>query len=293
MTRLVSIAACNFYYREVPDFDGFAAHARGLLDQAEGADIVVFPELFTLELFTTFGEWQTLPPSEYTRIDEYTGAYRDLFESEAKKRHQYIAAGSHLIKENGQYFNSAHLFGPDGSLVTHAKTHIFPIESDWETQEGDTIDVVELPFAKVGFNICYEAEIPECSATLTEQGAEIILCPSFTMTEWGFWRVRHCAQSRCIENQIYFVHCCLGGELPAPLVSGWARSSILSPCDAPWPFDGIVAQAELGREMVVRGEVDLDLLYTNRETGAAPTFRDRRRRQELYTKWPSHISRDS
>ena len=39
------------------------------------------------------------------------------------------------------------------------------------------------PSPKVGFNVCYEAEIPECAASLAEQGAEIILCPSLTFTE--------------------------------------------------------------------------------------------------------------
>ncbi|MEA7614604.1 hypothetical protein ONO57_25825, partial [Salmonella enterica subsp. enterica serovar Anatum] len=42
-------------------------------------------------------------------------------------------------------------------------------ERGWYTQEGDKMAVFQLPFAKVGFNICYEAEIPECAATLAEQ----------------------------------------------------------------------------------------------------------------------------
>jgi hypothetical protein len=50
-----------------------------------------------------------------------------------------------------------------------------------------------------------------------------------------------------------------------------------------------VAEAEANREMVVHGEVDVDKLYENRETGAAPTYRDRRRRAELYARWPSHV----
>ena len=143
---------------------------------------------------------------------------------------------------------------------------------------------------RVGFNICYEAEIPECSAALTEQGVEIILCPSFTFTEYGFWRVRHCAQARCVENQVYFVHCCTGGQPGAPLPNGWARSSILSPCDFLWTADGIVAQAEPNAEVVVRGEIDIDKLYENREAGAAPTYRDRRRRAGVYASWPSHTA---
>lgn len=291
MSRRVRIAACQFAVRPVGSFDEFAEHARGLLDEAKGADLVLLPELFTTELFTTFPEWRETPISELTRVDEYTRDYRSLFESEAKERGQYIVAGSHLMKKDDGYLNVAHLFEPNGTIHTHDKTHIFPAESGWSTGEGDTLEVIELPFAKVGFNVCYEAEIPECAATLTEQGAEIILCPSDTFTEYGFWRVRHCAQARCIENQVYMVHCCLGGQPGDPLPNGWAQSSILSPCDTLWESaDGIVAEAETNREMVIHGEIDIDKLYENRETGAAPTFRDRRRRADLYTRWSSHIT---
>jgi predicted amidohydrolase len=290
MARTVSIAACNFAVRPVSSFDEFASHARGMLDGAAGADLVLFPELFTVELFTTFPDWKETTSSELTRIDKYTADYRSLFESEAKERSQYIVGGSHLMEVDGRFLNIGHLFGPDGSVVEHVKTHIFPAEADWQTEEGDSVELIDLPFAKVGFNICYEAEIPECAATLAEQGAEIILCPSFTFTEYGFWRVRHCAQARAVENQIYFVHCCTGGEPGSPLPNGWAQSSILSPCDSAWTANGIVAQANANREMVVRGTVDLDKLYENRDSGAAPTFRDRRRRRDLYNVWPSHLS---
>ncbi len=110
-------------------------------------------------------------------------------------------------------------------------------------------------------------------------------------SEYGFWRVRHCAQARCIENQVYFVHCATGGKVPkGPLPNGWTRSSILSPCDTPWPApNGVVAEAETNVEMVLRGTVDLDLLQQNRETGVAPTYRDRRRRADCYRAWPSHL----
>jgi predicted amidohydrolase len=289
MARNVSIAACNFAVRPVNSFDEFAAHARGMLSETDGADIVLFPELFTVELFTTFSDWQETPASELTRIDAFTSEYRDLFGNEAKERSQYIVAGSHLMEVDGRFVNVGHLFGPDGSVLEHVKTHIFPAEADWRTEEGDAMEVIDLPFARVGFNICYEAEIPECAATLTEQGVEIILCPSFTFTEYGFWRVRHCAQARAIENQVYFVHCCTGGQPGATLPNGWAQSSILSPCDLPWTPNGIVAQADANVEMVVRGEVDLDKLVENRENGVAPTFRDRRRRHDLYETWPSHV----
>jgi predicted amidohydrolase len=290
VSRYVSIAAVNFAVRPVSSFDEFATHCRTLLGQAKGADLVIFPELFTVELFTTYKDWKSAPISELTRIDEFTKQYQDLFEAEAKERGQCILAGSHLLSEGGRYINVGHLYEPDGKLHTHVKTHIFPAEATWSTSEGDEMTLIELPFAKVGMNICYEAEIPECAATLVEQGAEIILCPSFTFTEFGFWRVRHCAQARAIENQVYFVHCCTGGRPGAPLPDGWAQSSILSPCDSPWSPAGIVAQATANQEMVVRGEVDIDKLYENRDNGVAPTFRDRRRRADAYAEWPSHLT---
>jgi predicted amidohydrolase len=155
--------------------------------------------------------------------------------------------------------------------------------------EGDDLTAVDLPFARVGFNVCYEAEIPECASTLAHQGAEIILTPSYTFTEYGFWRVRHSAQARAIENQVYVVHACTGGTPGAPLPNGWAQSSILSPCDTLFSPRGVVAEVTANTESVARGVVDLDLLVRNRESGAAPTFRDRRRRADLYRKWPSHV----
>jgi predicted amidohydrolase len=289
MTRNVSIAAVNFAVRPVVDFDQFADHVTELLKGAHGADLVVFPELFTVELFTTLPDWQHLPISELTQIDRYTSDYVDLFRSLARERGQHIVAGSHLVAKGPGYLNVVHLFGPDGELITHDKTHIFPAEAGWNTSEGTSMEAHDLPFARIGFNVCYEAEIPECAGTLTEQGAELIICPSYTFTEYGFWRVRHSAQARAIENQVYLVHACTGGAPGRPLPSGWAQSSILSPCDTLFSPRGVVAEATAHQESVVRGVVDLDLLTENRSTGAAPTFRDRRRRADVYRTWPSHV----
>lgn len=291
MARKVSIAACQFVIKPVKDFDAFAGQCEKLLDQAKGADLVLFPELFTLALFTTFDGWRNRPVAELVKVDTYTNAYREFFAAEAKRRKQVIVAGSHLEKKKGGYFNVAYVYGPNGLVHTHDKTHIFPAESAWFTREGDRMEAFDLPFARVGFNVCYETEIPECAASLTEQGAEIILCPSYTFTEYGFWRVRHCAQARAIENQVYFVHCATGGKLPkGPLPGGWTRSSIVGPCDKPWSApNGVIAEGRTNVQMVVRGTVDLDKLHDNRETGVAPTFRDRRRRADVYRAWPSHL----
>jgi predicted amidohydrolase len=290
MTRNVTISACQYHVQPIRSFEDMAARVRTLLDQARGSDLVLFPELFTIELFTTLPDWKQRPISDLTEIAQFTPDYMDLFKTEAKLRGQFIQAGSHLMQVGDRFENIAHIFGPNGEHYQHVKTHIFPAEANWSTSEGDAMEVIDLPFAKVGFNVCYEAEIPECAATLAEQGVEIILCPSATFTEQGFWRVRHSAQARCIENQVYFVHCGLGGQPGAPLPNGWTRSSVLGPCDMIWDNPaGIIAEAPTNVETTVTGTVDLDKLYENRRTGSAPTWRDRRRRVDLYRRWPSHV----
>lgn len=292
MTRPVNLALCQFVLRPVADFAAFTAQVTRHLDAARGADLVLLPELFTLSLFTTLPDWQQRELAEVVLIDRYTAALCAWFEREARVRGQYLVAGSHLEQHDGGWFNVSRVYGPDGVVHAHAKTHLFPAETLWNGAEGTRMEAFDLPFGRCGINICYEAEIPECATSLAEQGAELILCPSFTFAEAGFWRVRHCAQARCIENQLYFAHCATGGELPAgPLPNGWTRSAVLSPCDAPWPApNGVVAEAETQIETVLHTTVDLDLLAENRARGAAPTFRDRRRRLDRYRAWPSPLN---
>jgi predicted amidohydrolase len=293
MARTVNVAACNFICRQAASFDEFASHVRTMLDDARGADIVTFPELFTVELFSVADGWEQSTLVDLPRLAGFAGEFRALFESEAKERGQFIAAGSTLVEHGDGVQNMTYVYGPSGLLHEHAKTHVFPPEFDWNTHEGDEMTVLDLGIAIVGVNNCYENEIPECSEALTEQGVELILAPSFTFTEHGFWRVRHCAAARCIENQVYAVHCSTGGRPAGPLPGGWAQSSILSPCDAGWPANGVLAEAAPNQEQVISATLDLDALHENRETGAAPTYRDRRRRADLYTTWRSENVRSA
>lgn len=284
--RKVKITACQFRVEKVASFDEFQQQVENLMNQVPSdSDYVLFPELFTVGLLGSFPNQEDLTAADLIKIDEYTPQYKELFSNIAKSRQQVIIAGSHLERRGDEYFNIAYIFDQDGSHVEHKKTHIFPAESGWQTSEGDDLDVYEIGPAKIGLAVCYESEIPEVSRILSVNGAEIIFCPSFTFTEAGFWRVRHCAQARAIENQVYFVHCPTVGEPGEPLPNGYGRSSILSPCDSAWNPNGIVAESETNVETVVTGTVDIDELYENRKTGAATTFVDRTRREDVYTKY--------
>ncbi|MGE7765948.1 nitrilase-related carbon-nitrogen hydrolase [Peribacillus sp. NPDC096540] len=279
----VKITACQFRVEKAASFNEFQKQVEDLINQVpENSDYIIFPELLTIGLLATFPDQNA---SSLIKIDEYTTQYKELFSSISRKRKQVIIAGSHLECRENEYFNIAYIFDKDGSYVEHKKTHIFPAEANWQTSEGNNLEVYSIGPVKIGIAVCYEAEIPEISRILSVNGADIIFCPSYTFTEAGFWRVRHCAHARAIENQVYFVHCPTVGEPGDPLPNGYGRASILSPCDKAWPANGVVAEAEANKHTVITGAVDIDELYENRKSGAATTFKDRKRRKDVYTKY--------
>ncbi|ADB52319.1 nitrilase-related carbon-nitrogen hydrolase [Conexibacter woesei] len=288
MTRL---AACTFETRVLDTFDDFAGDVRTALDRAAGADLVVLPELLTLGLVSLTPGWESATAGrELARTTEFTDEYLALFEQEARVRGQHIVAGSHLRREHDRLINVAHVFGPDGLIATHAKTHLFAAEADAGIDEADELGIVELPFGKVGLAICYEVQIPELVTALVERGADIIACPSYTATEAGFWRVRTCVAARCVENQVFALHAGTYGTSFGPVPSAWARASVLGPCHAPWPANGVIAETPANEAAAAIADVSLEALHDNRDTGDVRPYNDRRRRRELYASWRHHAS---
>lgn len=291
---MVKVASANVSFRVVKNFSEFGTHISQVLDASSNAELVVLPELLSFELMTAMPSWNDeeagLTPALETA--EFADEYRDLMSAEAKQRKQYILAGSHLVPTANGFLNVAVLYGPEGQVVhEHAKTHLFPLEHGLGIIEGDEMGVVELPFGRVGVVICYEAQIPECSTSLVEQGAELLLCPSLTLTETGFWRVRHCLAARAIENQVYAIHSATAGPARKGWPGSYGRSSILSPCDKGLPNDGVLAESETAVDSVAIADLDFSHLAEIRQSGASTTYFDRRRRSNLYTVWPSHIAR--
>jgi predicted amidohydrolase len=286
---MVEVAAVNYILRPVNGFDAFAAHVREMLDGCAGAHLVVFPELMTLELLSAFPGWPDRGLGDRPNLHCFTDRYLDLFATEAAARETHIVAGSHLVPDaEGELLNVAYLFEPGGAVHRHAKTHVTPVEIELGTGEGDELRTIDLPFGRVGVTLCYEIEMPEFCSALVAQGAQILVCPSYTTSDAGVWRIRHCAQARCVENQVYAVVSCLGGSNGPPVETGMARSAIFAPCDVGWPADGVLADARGGGEAIVRARLDLDALDVTRREGAVRTYADRRRRASLYAGWAAH-----
>lgn len=270
----IRVSAVSFRADPVASFEDFAGHIDALVRQAstEKPDLLVFPELLTAALLGAFRETDFV--EKFRRLPTFTESYVNLFRGLAREHGVSIAAGSHLIEAAGKLFNTGHLFTPEGEVCEQRKCHLVPIETAWATP-GDSIQVFETRKAKVAIPICYDLEFPETCRLMTLKGADILLCPSATLDEQGYWRVRHCGHARCVENQVYVVHSSLVGSLDGiPL---WGMSSILTPCDVGFPSRGTAAESSPNEEAIVTAELDLGRLYTVREQGSVRTLKDRRR----------------
>ena len=284
--RKIWTSATQFALKPFKQFRTFEESVLSMLDKAKGSDFVVFGEWFTLGLLAADIELSKASYADIKNVSKFTNDYIELFSRLAKDRQQFIVAGTTVEEYNGRYYDTCFMFDPYGKEHKHRKTHLFPLErDDWGMSEDDSLKVIETEKAKVGICICYESQIPECSRSLALKGAEIIFCPSLTLTEAGYQRIRHSCEARCIENQLITVMSSTVGDLTPFGVKGIGRSSILSPCDHPWPNNGIIAEGEMNNEMVVTADVDLDAIYVTREKGAARPHKDRIRRSSLYKEW--------
>ncbi len=272
----IRISAISFKSAVIKSFDDFADHASRLVDRASDTnpDFIVFPELFVNELMTFFDEEELI--SKFQRVVDYSKDYTELFKKLAQNKSVYIIGGSHVKKIENKLYNVSQLFSPDGAVFEQKKLHMVPAEVSVNILPGDKIATFQTDKAKISILTCYDLEFPETVRLATLQGAEILFSPSATMDVQGYWRVRHCAQARCIENQVFTVHCSLLGNWGVPGLEFYGTSSILSPAEACFPEKGIVAEGVINQETIVSAEIDTEKLVEVRKNGSAPTLKDKR-----------------
>ena len=128
--------------------------------------------------------------------------------------------------------------------------------------------------ARVGLVICYDIEFPLIARALAEAGADIILAPSNTETDWGYWRVRTGAVARALENQLYTVHCPTVGMAPGVVACpvNIGAAGIFAPSDRGFPPGGVLALGEMNQPQWVHATLDLDLVREVRRSGGVQTY---------------------
>jgi predicted amidohydrolase len=243
---------------ELPS-DRVARVGRLVCDQ-QGADLVVLPELW---------------PVGYFSFDSYRSAAESLagplateIASWARQLGCHVHAGS-LVEagEDSRLFNTAIMFGPDGSVVlTYRKIHVFGYESEEARllTGGDTTDVVDTALGRIATSTCYDLRFPELYRIMVESGAEIVIVPAaWPQSRLAHWQLF--TRARAVENQVYVLACNAAGLQHGVRLAG--HSAVVDP----WG----VTVAEAGPEVeVVR--VDLDLGRVAAVRREFPVLDDRR-----------------
>ncbi|MEX1366850.1 MAG: carbon-nitrogen hydrolase family protein, partial [Nannocystaceae bacterium] len=275
----IRVAAVQYQMRTLHSFDEFRSQCEFYLDTAAEyrCDFVVYPELLTTQLQSLTRDER--PGLSARRLDEYTERYLQFFSEAAIRYYVNIIGGTHLIVENDILYNAAYLFRRDGSIDRQLKIHITPSEQRWwGVSPGSEMKVFETDRGPIAILICYDVEFPELGRIAADKGAGVFFVPYNTDIRQAHMRVRSCAHARCIENHVYVVTAGAVGNLP--FVEGadihYAESAVLTPCDIPFPRDGVATQATPNVEAMLIHDLDMTTLRRNRRIGIVRPWFDRR-----------------
>ncbi|MGY8631005.1 nitrilase-related carbon-nitrogen hydrolase [Bradyrhizobium sp. 14AA] len=162
-TSRVSVAQFAPSDDVVQNLKQIAVQARAA--KAEGAELVVFPELAVTGLADPAASAQPIP-----------GPATDTLRRIAGGLGLYLVCG--LAERAGEMlYNSACLVAPDGQISVYRKTHLLADERSWATA-GDGWTVVDTPVGRVGLLIGHDASFPEAGRVLALRGCDLIVCPA-------------------------------------------------------------------------------------------------------------------
>ncbi len=229
-------------------------------NQTPNLDLIVFPEL-SLTGYECEEKY-------YSLAEEFpNGDSLKKMSKVAKELDLYIIFG---FVEKGEskedIYNTVALIDNNGRIIgKYRKVHLVEgVETNW-FKSGDSYDVFETPFGKLGIMICWDSAFPEVARILALKGAEIIAVPSAWESPKGDdWDI--VMQARSFDNVLYVAACNRVGA--DNTISFFGKSKIVGPL-------GRVISQGTDKEEIVSGEVNIAVLEDLRE-GYYVLLKDRR-----------------
>jgi len=172
----------------------------------------------------------------------------------------HLHIGSTAIAlDDGKIANRGFLFGPDGGLITrYDKIHMFDVDLDngesWREsavyRPGAEARVVTLPFARLGFSICYDVRFPELFRSQAVAGAEVMSVPAAFTRQTGEAHWEILLRARAIENGMFVIAAAQAG-LHEDGRETFGHSMIID------PWGRVLASAGGSGEAVLVAEIDV------------------------------------
>ncbi|UDF27914.1 UNVERIFIED_ORG: carbon-nitrogen hydrolase family protein [Roseateles sp. XES5] len=180
----------------------------------------------------------------------------------------HLHVGSTAIAlADGKVANRGFLFGPDGARICrYDKIHMFDVDLDngesWRESAvyspGAVARVVDLPFARLGFAICYDVRFPELFKAEAQAGAEILSVPAAFTRQTGEAHWEILLRARAIENGVYVIAAAQAGVHEDGRET-FGHSMIVD------PWGRVLAAAGGTGEAIVMAEIDIAAVKAARD----------------------------
>ena len=286
MTEALPISVATLAIRRYADVPAFRSHIDTLAAEAadRGSSLLLLPELSCVGLLWSdpeAGEATAAGVANLYRrcLTPLLRSYQEALREVAQRRKIALAGASFWHEEEGRGVNSAFIAFPDGSLQRQDKLHPTRPEQAIGTVGGEALRAFEIDGVRVGLLICYDIQFPELTRHLVTEGIRVLLVPSLT-TERGYWRVRHSAHARAVENQIYVCVSPLIGDLGIPTdhpVQGCGGAFVACPIDNRFNIDdGTYVRATANVASLLHVTLDLARLELSRSRSEIRQLADRR-----------------
>jgi predicted amidohydrolase len=176
---------------------------------AEGAKYVQTPEVTN---FIYRRRQDTMENTHPEADDPSLAAYRGL----AARLKVWVNLGSLALRgeSDDRLVNRSFLIDPQGGVVNrYDKIHMFDVElpsgqkftESRAYKPGDSVNVVDLPFCKLGMTICYDMRFPHLYRELAKAGADLLTMPSAFTAETGKAHWHILLRARAIENGCFVI----------------------------------------------------------------------------------------
>jgi predicted amidohydrolase len=195
----------------------------------------------------------------------------------AKELGIHVHVGSTAIAlEDGKIANRGFLFGPNGALLArYDKIHMFDVDLDngesWRESAaytpGSQARVVSLPFAEMGFSICYDVRFPQLFQAQAVAGAEVMTVPAAFTRQTGEAQWEILLRARAIENGMFVIAAAQAGVHEDGRET-FGHSMIID------PWGKVLASAGGTGEAVVIADIDVAAVKAAR--GKIPNLRNAR-----------------
>lgn len=188
-TLRLSLVQANLHWE---DRDANLQRIDKLLEDIEGSDLILLPEMFT----TAFSM------NSAQLAEKMNGPTMQWMASKAKEK-QAVICGSLIIEEGGKYFNRLIWMRPDGTYEVYDKRHLFRMADEEKHFAGGSKQlIVDLKGWRVCPLICYDLRFPVWSRRRPDLNYDLLLYvanwPSPRASAW-----EKLLYARAIENQSY------------------------------------------------------------------------------------------